>query len=468
MRKSTGCRLRTAIEGGIALFLALLFLQTWFIDGLTVPYQICSGSMAPALLGMHRDVVCADCGFAFSCDSTPRPISPRAVCPNCGYAKNDLESLPDLDGDRVLIERSVFYYRPPRRWEIVAFRRSQDGGKILIKRVVGLPGESIEVRHGDVYINGEIPRKTLAQQRSMAIPVYDADYSPALAPAQPPRWQGEKLNSRWNSARGRFMRPNSTDNDREPAIDWLVYHHYRRLPGQNGGAEQCPITDIMGYNQTLPRREEDVHAVSDLLLSFRLVNVSGRGLFYLRATVGKHDFQVEIDPRTGRYRATCDGRDILQQSDRLPFDIKGAEVVLSTIDRQFLFSLDGHIVFCRPIEDTVLESESTSQPFALGAKKIGVEVKDLRIYRDVFYTHPIGVRARWALEKPFHLGDHEYFVLGDNSPIADDSRTWPKNPAVSDNLLIGKPFMILLPVKSMVVGQWHFQVPDLSRIRYIR
>jgi len=103
---------------------------------------------------MHRDVVCADCGFVFSCDAAIRPIRPRAVCPNCGYANNNMESLPDLDGDRVLIDRSSFHFRRPLRWEIVAFRHAQEAGKIVIKRVVGLPGDKLQMRDGRLWING--------------------------------------------------------------------------------------------------------------------------------------------------------------------------------------------------------------------------------------------------------------------------------------------------------------------------
>ena len=42
-----------------------------------------------------------------------------------------------------------------------------------MKRVVGLPGETIEIRGGDVYVNGAIARKSLAQQREMAVLVHD-------------------------------------------------------------------------------------------------------------------------------------------------------------------------------------------------------------------------------------------------------------------------------------------------------
>ncbi len=48
----------------------------------------------------------------------------------------------------------------PQRGDIIVFKSDlmQENGskKLLIKRVIALPGETIEIRHGDVYINGEI------------------------------------------------------------------------------------------------------------------------------------------------------------------------------------------------------------------------------------------------------------------------------------------------------------------------
>ena len=204
--------LRAIIEGGAYICMLLLFLQTWFIDGLAAPCRITGGSMALTLLGNHRDVICADCGFAFSCDAAALPPG-RAICPNCGCANGGMDLLPDLDGDRLLVDRSAYHFRRPRRWEIVAFRHPREANKIVIKRVAGLPGESVQIQNGDVYIDGQIQRKTLDCQRSMAVEVYDAKYSPAVTtgrPALPPHWQGENEKNLWNWANGRFTHPNTS------------------------------------------------------------------------------------------------------------------------------------------------------------------------------------------------------------------------------------------------------------------
>jgi signal peptidase I len=66
------------------------------------------------------------------------------------------------------------------------------------------------------------------------------------------------------------------------------------------------------------------------------------------------------------------------------------------------------------------------------------------------------------------LGANEYFVLGDNSPISEDSRTWKDDRFVSVKSLVGKPFVVIFPAHGISLGGWKIQVPDLTRIRYIR
>ena len=57
-------------------------------------------------------------------------------------------------GFRVMTEKISYYLHEPQRGDIVVVERPENEGN-LIKRVIGLPGETIEVRDGHTYINGE-------------------------------------------------------------------------------------------------------------------------------------------------------------------------------------------------------------------------------------------------------------------------------------------------------------------------
>ncbi len=465
-----GSRLRLWVQRFVFLLVAVLVTRTWYVEGLMVPCPVAGGSMAETLLGVHRDVTCDDCGYRFVCGADLQPVSARAVCPNCGYAGNDLDAKPDLAGDRVLIDKPIFQFRRPRRWEVVAFRHPGQASQTLLKRVVGLPGESIQIRHGDVYADGQILRKRLRQQRALAILVHHADYEPSIDPAAAARWQGGE-NSRWRSAGGRFVCPRGPDQEADD--DWLEYRHWRRVPGRAGEIREGPVTDLCGYNQTRPRREEEVQPVGDLLLSLRLVKTSGRGRLVIRATDGRDEFRVRIDPNQRRYEVLRGGRAVPGAAGKLPPLSDGVTLEVSLFDQQFLLAFDGQpvvtIPYDPPYDPTQPRRQPISRPLAVGSQGgLEVEIRDLRVYRDVYYTHPIGLRGRWGLDEPVRLGADEYFVLGDNSPISEDSRTWPQGPAVGAKLLVGKPLVVHFPARLLELGRWRFQVPDPGRIRYIR
>jgi signal peptidase I len=57
-----------------------------------------------------------------------------------------------------------FAFDPPTRGEIIVFRYPEDPAKDFVKRVVGLPGETVAVRSGTVYIDGEALREPYLQR----------------------------------------------------------------------------------------------------------------------------------------------------------------------------------------------------------------------------------------------------------------------------------------------------------------
>ncbi|HVG34973.1 MAG TPA: signal peptidase I, partial [Pyrinomonadaceae bacterium] len=66
--------------------------------------------------------------------------------------------LPRLhDGERIFVNKLVYYGVPKlQRGDIVVFWYPNDPSKSYIKRVTGLPGETVEVREGRVIVNGKV------------------------------------------------------------------------------------------------------------------------------------------------------------------------------------------------------------------------------------------------------------------------------------------------------------------------
>ncbi len=66
------------------------------------------------------------------------------------------------NGDVVLINRIVYDARKPKRGEIIAFRpNGNENAHYCIKRVVGLPGETIQIKDGKIYIDGKVQKKDI-------------------------------------------------------------------------------------------------------------------------------------------------------------------------------------------------------------------------------------------------------------------------------------------------------------------
>jgi signal peptidase I len=58
--------------------------------------------------------------------------------------------------DHVLVNKAVFAWRPPKRGEIVVFHTPQGPDKDLVKRVIAVGGDQIEIRKKAVFLNGEL------------------------------------------------------------------------------------------------------------------------------------------------------------------------------------------------------------------------------------------------------------------------------------------------------------------------
>jgi signal peptidase I len=56
-------------------------------------------------------------------------------------------------GERILGNKFVYMFERPARGDVIVFRYPLDPSRIYIKRVIGLPGETIEIRKGVVYVD---------------------------------------------------------------------------------------------------------------------------------------------------------------------------------------------------------------------------------------------------------------------------------------------------------------------------
>lgn len=57
--------------------------------------------------------------------------------------------------DRLFVNKYIYRFTVPERGDIIVFKSPYNDGKDYVKRCIGLPGETVEMRDGVVYVNGE-------------------------------------------------------------------------------------------------------------------------------------------------------------------------------------------------------------------------------------------------------------------------------------------------------------------------
>ena len=60
------------------------------------------------------------------------------------------------DGDNLIVDKISYRFREPERFEIIVFPYQYEENTYYIKRIIGMPGETVQVADGAVYIDGEL------------------------------------------------------------------------------------------------------------------------------------------------------------------------------------------------------------------------------------------------------------------------------------------------------------------------
>jgi len=80
------------------------------------------------------------------------------------------------EGDRILVRKDAYRDSDPTRNELVAFLNPANRQQTWVKRVVGLPGDEVEIRGGQVFLNGEPFEEATRVQKD------DKDFAPVTVP----------------------------------------------------------------------------------------------------------------------------------------------------------------------------------------------------------------------------------------------------------------------------------------------
>ncbi|MCC9606980.1 signal peptidase I [Blastopirellula sp. JC732] len=356
----------------LGVLFAIAAVAGWYVGYAQRPtYRIAGPSMAPALLGPHYDVACPECGHTFAIDATRGPI-PTAVCDYCG-ARAPVKTGDVKPGDAIKPLAGEI-----ERFDLVMFPDPENPAQQVVKRVVGLPGETVECRDGDLWINGERYVKSWEELSRVMIPIYEAG-DPL---ADDPRI---KISS----------------------DGWTEYHHQVHSQGiQIAGA--APPLDDYPYNQGLPGK---LHPLDELICTFTW---QAAGLLEVRFGFDGYDQQICSNPSLETtYRWILAGEEppptTLESSGSGHSPPPELAVHAALCDGKLQFGGEGRTSGVElPTELDFANCSAVPVRILAGSG----QVKGLKIYRDL----------RYADFPETEIPADAYFVLGDNVLASRDSR----------------------------------------------
>jgi signal peptidase I len=349
-----------------------------------------TGSMAPTLLGRHAEARCPACAYPFFVGVREHEeVGADTVgeCPLC-EEEFDLTLDPLLQGSGIVSNR----FGTPGRWDVAL--HEADSGALYAKRVIGLPGETLEFVGGDLLVDGVVQRKPDDLQARFWFPVHDARHIRAGA-------------STWAAVGS-------------ATVAWdLSSQATQRWPG---GAQASPwlelarpIVDTFAYNRAnYPR----THAVGDVRLRARAAIDSGGEL---RVALAHDDRQVVASLRAGRVAIEVDGVAVAQAAVTLQVNAPW-EVTFTYVDRHAALLVG---------ESTLLAWDDPHPPAALSSSRVRLQVlttsaatiTDVRVDRDLYLGSAAYPRSRYdPAERPQSVPSAAYFLIGDNVMHSQDSR----------------------------------------------
>ncbi len=324
---------RETIESLAVAFILALIFKAFIAEAFVIP----TGSMAPTLMGAHKDTVCQECGFPYQTGASSEYTEGAknnllvfaTVCPLCRKPQSlDLENNANhrtFTGDRILVSKLAYVFSKPERWHVFVFKHLEEAHLNFIKRCVGLPGETIRIEHGDVYI-GDKPTSPLAIARkpphviqAMLQPLSDTRFpAKSLIRAKvPDAWQvSEGSDGSWTIGYEGDKWSAKVDGVPSGAMSMIRYRHRvldplqwssirseRMVPQPIAADSYRLITDFTAYNASfslagMKSIPNNYSATADQLLGNKLTQspIENDGLHWTGDLSG--GWEIATDPST--------------------------------------------------------------------------------------------------------------------------------------------------------------------------
>ena len=489
-KKDRAAEIADTFEWLITAFILAFVFRAFVMEAFRIP----TGSMADTLKGAHFRLRCRQCGYkyeygfiptkyGFHEDYVPRsrdlPSYPITRCPSCGNYRRVSRAIPVANGDRILVLKCIYQFFEPKQWDVIVFKNPPEPEVNYIKRLVGLPGEAVQIIDGDIYIDGQISRKPPNVQDELWMPVYDNDYQP-INRSSPTfnhhRWDQPFRNKgfpRWEKDSPTLFRLDShADQINTMIYSTTIGNDFRATYAYDEVEEY----DYMPY-------------CSDLMVRFYCRSAKPQGRIGAALSKYQTTYKAWVD-FTGQMVITKNEEngkitELARKSIEPPTINKSALVKFANVDHQLFFQFGSEKLtydMGRGLEDAGrIRADIPPQVEILGSGKL--TLSHVAIFRDIHYTerkYANGPKEGRAIDKPFILGEDEFFVLGDNSPNSEDCRWWTREGLANKGLspyrvgivprdyLVGKALFVYWPSGFKPFAKFPIGIiPNVGRIRFI-
>lgn len=511
---SAGKGVKETVESILIAFILAFVFRAFVVEAFVIP----TGSMATTLMGAHMRFTCSECGTEYQVGWDSRSSSDdieipplyqgklNHECPNCHFVEQH-ENPPIHYGDRILVLKYLYipWLSQPQRWDVVVFKNPQDSdgkppySQNYIKRLVGLPGESLLILDGDLYVrrdkdgveHWEIQDKPRHAQDALWRVVYDHDHRPLLAAP------GRQWSLPWTQTRGTGWVV-GLESAAQPVSRTFEFNNPtgEGVLAFDGRSDSRYFTDWLAYDGS----NYQTYTCSDIKLSFFYERHSGDGPLRARLTKHGHEFELEISPQSARLSHRLpQSQEVREIPLRQPVTraqlSQPMRVDFESVDYRVRVRFNDQVVFetsrsefspdWKTLRQYQLIGKALPAPsVSLTGVRQTATLSHISLWRDVYYT-PAPSYGQPHADRPIVLGaeagKEEYFVLGDNSAKSLDARAWTKSVhleyedleveggRVPGRFMLGRAFFVYWPAGFKPLRSSPASlVPNFGEMRLIR
>ena len=493
-QKDRAAEIANTFEWLITAFILAFVFRAFVMEAFRIP----TGSMASTLMGAHFRVRCPQCGYEYQHGFSPRDYGmgedsvpagsqqmPPTRCPSCNHFPPGGPPVSVANGDRILVLKCIYQFFDPRRWDVIVFKNPLEPQINYIKRLVALPGETVEIIDGDVYIDGQIVRKPPKVQRELWMPVYDHDFQP-IKPKEP------TFSMQYNRP---WVQPFRTaDSDWDIPPDHPTVFQLDSDPGDRQTMHYDSGGDLdfrATYAYNAVREYPYLPYCSDLMVRFYVQAFRPEG--QIGVELSKYDVTyrgwVDFNGQMVIAREEEDGSETVLNSKPLDsaatIAAETAPLRFANVDHQLILEFGDeqlHFDLGRDANDAgTIREDVPPHAAVFGAGELAL--LHVAVFRDIHYTRTKYAGSteigRGTQDNPFTLGDDQFFVLGDNSPNSQDSRWW-ESPGIGNaggqydmgvvprDYLVGKALFVYWPSGFKPFARFPLAaIPNVGKMRFI-